>query len=136
MRDVFLNKNGLPISYDGIEDGKYSKSDGFANALYRIHAASEWSPEKRKPFGELRYTSANILRDFYSDELRTMFLGNGPTTITGRHYTATHDDFRLDEPLAKLGEIYGIDKLEAAPVAESELVAGSNEVRAIANKTP
>ena len=42
-----------------------------------------------------------------------MFLGHKPKSIAGLHYTATANDYRLDEPLAKLAELYGVDKLDA-----------------------
>jgi hypothetical protein len=42
----------------------------------------------------------------FGEEIQTLFLGNKPSGVTKRHYTATHNDYRLDKPLAWLREQY------------------------------
>lgn len=102
---VFLNENGRPLKTASFEQDREKYIDNIRSAYWRVLDKLDMPNERRKPLGAIRATSADLLKRF-SREVQTLFLGNKPTDITGRHYTATHNDYRLDEPLEWLREQY------------------------------
>jgi len=112
---VFVNANGQPIVTRTVdEEGKLRITDNIKNAVDRVLDAMELPRSERLTMGRLRTTSADLLRKEYSQEIQTLFLGNKPGDMASRHYTTTHDDYRLDEPLKWLSVQYGFAS-EAKP---------------------
>lgn len=102
---VFLNDNGASLKSAQFVNGGERYVDNIRSAYWRVLEKLNIPNENRKPLSAIRATSADLLKHF-GKEVQTLFLGNKPTDITGRHYTATHNDFRLDEPLLWLGKQY------------------------------
>lgn len=102
---VFLNDNGTSLKSAQFVNGGERYIDNIRSSYWRVLDKLDVPKEKRKPLGAVRATSADLLKKF-GKEVQTLFLGNKPTDVTGRHYTATYNDYRLDEPLEWLREQY------------------------------
>lgn len=75
----------------------------------RVIAKLKIAPVEMHPtLGMIRTTSANLVRKEFGLELQTLFLGNSLNDVASVHYTTSHDDYRLDDPLQWLAGQYGI----------------------------
>jgi integrase len=106
---LFVNKDGLPIVRQRLENRKRVNTDTILQAFRRSMKKSEIDKKNLSP-GMIRTTSASLIRIEYGLELQTLYLGNRPTGVSTLNYTETINDFRLDKPLEWLATQYQIGK--------------------------
>lgn len=104
---LFINKDGLPITRSWLnDDGKRQNVDAIFLAFKRATKKAGLKGRDKPTLSMVRTTSSNFIRKEYGWELQTLFLGNRANDVSTRHYTSSHDDFRLDEPLKWLETRY------------------------------
>ena len=99
---LLVNRNGGPLLWEGVVDGKYRKNDNVRSAIARVARQMGL----KNPFKSMKKTSATLLRgnrEFAS--VYDFFLGHSAKKIADRHYAKPPQEL-LDEALEWLGEYY------------------------------
>ena len=100
---VLLSEAGTPLVTTSV--GGKSRNDAVRLAFKRFR--KRLGLEAELPLKHIRKTSASMIAKEYSEETATLFLGDSPTTVAGRHYLAI-EDTRLDDCLEFLRREYRV----------------------------